>query len=208
MENIPNNLENWLNPEDILIYGGFWLLLFVIFAESGLFFGFFLPGDSLLFTAGVFCGTRYLPFSLVELFCYISLVAVVGYVAGYLVGRLFSNWLMHKQDSFVFKRRFLERTMNYYEEKHEMAIILGRFLPIIRSFIPVLAGIIPIKFSRFMVLNVLGTEVWVFLYVFSGYFLSRLFPQIYLYYDFVIIGMILITTIPALFAIHLHQKST
>lgn len=189
-------IPEWLQPETLLQYGGITLLLIIIFAENGLFFGFFLPGDSLLFTAGMLCGSVYLPINFPLMVVSLIIAACAGSFVGYWFGRKAGVWLKQLPDGRIFKKRYLEVTEDYYAKKGSLAFILGRFLPIIRTFVPILAGIINMPQARFMMLNILGVVIWVPLFTGAGYFLGRLFPQLIEHLEWIALGMIVISFIP------------
>lgn len=197
MESAWQFFKDLLNPESI-VQLGLPLLLFVIFAETGLFIGFFLPGDSLVFISGLICATNndYLGVGIFTLILCMSLAAILGNVAGYWFGRKVGEKLFKREDSFFFKRRHLIATKSFYERHGGKTIILGRFLPIIRTFAPILAGVIQIDFKKFMIYNVIGAFAWISSISSIGYFLGQRFPGIKNYLGWIVIGLIVITTIP------------
>ena len=172
----------------------------MIFAETGLFIGFFLPGDSLVFISGLICATNndYLGVGIFTLIFCMSIAAITGNIAGYWFGRKVGAKLFKKEDSFLFKRRHLLATKSFYEKHGGKTIILGRFLPIIRTFAPILAGVIQIDFKKFMIYNIIGAFAWISSITSIGYFLGQRFPGIKDYLGWIIIGLIIITTIPVI----------
>ncbi|MDP2388100.1 MAG: VTT domain-containing protein [Bacteroidota bacterium] len=199
MESAWQFFKDLLNPESI-VQLGLPLLLFVIFAETGLFIGFFLPGDSLVFISGLICATNndYLGVGIFTLIFCMSIAAIIGNIAGYWFGRKVGEKLFKRGDSFFFKRRHLIATKNFYERHGGKAIILGRFLPIIRTFAPILAGVINIDFKKFMIYNVVGAFAWISSISSIGYFLGQRFPGIKDHLGWIVIGLIVITTIPVI----------
>ena len=195
---MPEDIFTWFNPEHILMKGGLILLLFIIFAESGLYFGFFFPGESLLFAAGVYCGTAYLPYSVVELSLYLIIAAICGYSVGFVTGKLFSKWLMKQKDGWLFKKRYVHQALDYYHKNHQAALIIARFLPVFRTFVPIASGMVNITFGRFTLFNISGAVIWISVFVMSGYFLRKAFPQIIDYLEIVIILLVVITAIPVI----------
>jgi membrane-associated protein len=185
-----------LNPEFLLQHGGLTLLLIIVFAETGLFFGFFLPGDSLLFTAGLLCGTKYLDTTISLLLFTLCVAGIAGYLTGYVIGLRMGNMLLKKKDSLLFRKQYIDSTRAFYERHGSLAFILGRFLPIVRTFVPILAGMIRIEFKRFMLLNVVGCIAWVFSVVLAGYYLGKTFPVVKDYLEWIVLGMVIITAIP------------
>lgn len=193
-------LKELTNPESIIHYGGLWLLLFVVFAETGLFIGFFLPGDSLIVVSGLLCATKphLLNTSIYTLLLLLILSAVLGNVFGYWFGKKTGEGLYKKEDSLLFKKKHLVTTHLFYEKHGGKALILGRFLPIIRTFAPILAGVIKIDFKTFMLYNLIGATLWIISLGATSYFLGTKFPQIAHYIGYIVIGLIIITTIPVL----------
>ncbi len=193
-------LKQLTDPESIIQYGGLWLLLFVVFAETGLLVGFFLPGDSLIFISGLVCATKphLLGVSFLALLPLLILAAVIGNVAGYWFGRKAGENLYAKKDSLLFRKKHLLTTQIFYEKHGGKTLILGRFLPIIRTFAPILAGVIKVDFKVFMIYNILGAFAWIGSISSIAYFLGLKFPWIENYLGYIIIGLIVITTIPVL----------
>ncbi|MHB8259138.1 MAG: DedA family protein [Bacteroidia bacterium] len=187
------------NPESIVKLG-LPLLLFVIFAETGLLIGFFLPGDSLVFISGLLCATNQalLQVNIVELILFMSLAAIIGNTAGYYFGKHVGVGLYKKEDSLFFKKKHLEATRIFYEKHGGITLILGRFLPIIRTFAPILAGVINIDFKKFMLYNIAGALCWIGSVAGIGYVLGSEFPQVKEYLNYIVIGLIIITSIPVL----------
>jgi len=184
------------NPLSIINYGGTDLLLFVVFAETGLLLGFFLPGDSLLFTAGLLCGITLFRINIVLLLLGLCFAAIAGNVFGYWFGYRTGKALFKREDSLIFKKRYVELTHSFYSRHGGKALILGRFLPIIRTFAPILAGVIQIGFRRFMIYNIIGSVAWVFSLTLSGFYLGRKFPWIINYLEYIVIALIIVTLIP------------
>jgi len=193
-------LKQLTDPQSIISYGGLWLLLFVVFAETGLLIGFFLPGDSLIFVSGLLCATKphllHVPFILLLLL--LMLAAILGNVFGYWFGKKTGEALYKKEDSFLFRKSYLKTTTDFYTKHGGKALILGRFLPIIRTFAPILAGVIKIDFKIFMLYNVIGALSWIGSIASVAYFLGKTYPNIENYLGYIIIGLIIITTIPVL----------
>ncbi len=189
-------LKELTNPESIIHHGGLVLLLLVIFAENGLVVGFFLPGDSLIFLAGLICGTKpdLLGIDITTLTISMFLAAVVGSLFGYVFGRRVGPRLFERKDSILFKRKYLDITQSFYAKHGGKTLVLGRFLPIIRTFAPIIAGVIRVPVPTFMFFNVLGGALWISSLSLIGYFLGTQFPAIENYVGYIIIGFIGITT--------------
>ena len=193
-------LKQLTDPESIIHYGGLWLLLFVVFAETGLLVGFFLPGDSLIFISGLLCATKpdLLNTDFIPLILLLMSAAIIGNIFGYWFGKKVGGKLYSRQDSFLFKKRYLITTKAFYDTHGGKALILGRFLPIIRTFAPILAGVIKIDFKKFMFYNIIGAIAWIGSIASIAYFLGKQFPTIENYIGYIVIGLIVITTIPVL----------
>jgi membrane-associated protein len=190
-------LKQLTDPQSIISYGGLALLLFVVFAETGLLVGFFLPGDSLIFISGMICVSKpevlEIHFSL--LVPLLSAAAILGNMAGYWFGKKVGPALFNRPDSIIFKQRYLEVTKVFYDKNGGKTLILGRFLPIIRTFAPILAGIIKIDFKKFMLYNLIGAVAWVGLLSGAGYYFGT-YPWVQDNIGFIVIALIIITLIP------------
>ena len=201
-------LKNLTNPESIVKLG-LPLLLFVIFAETGLLVGFFLPGDSLVFISGLLCATNQslLHVNITELILFMSLAAIVGNTFGYYFGKRVGAGLYKREDSFLFKKKHLETTRSFYERHGGKTLFIGRFLPIIRTFAPILAGVIKIDLKKFMVYNIIGALCWIGSVAGVGYFLGAKFPQTKEYLGYIVIGLIVVTSIPVVITYLKERKS-
>lgn len=172
-------------------------MMFVIFAETGLFFGFFLPGDYLLFLAGMFVATGKLDVNIYLLILGLCVSAICGNFTGYWFGRKTGPVLYHRKDSFFFKKRYLKAAEEYYNKQGAFALIMGRFVPIVRTFAPIFAGVVKLDFKRFALYNIVGAIIWIASLTLMGYFLGRRFEkEINDYLLYIIIGFIIVTTIP------------
>jgi membrane-associated protein len=193
-------LKTLTDPESIIHYGGLGLLLFVIFAETGLLVGFFLPGDSLIFISGLVCATKPdllgAPFMVVIPLLILS--AILGNVFGYWFGKKAGANLYARKDSLLFRKKHLITTQAFYDTHGGKTLILGRFLPIIRTFAPVLAGVIKVDFKTFMIYNVIGAVAWIGSIASIAYFLGIKFPWIENYLGYIVVALIVITAIPVI----------
>lgn len=206
MYEIWESLQHLINPEVLLREGGFYLLLFVVYAETGLFFGFFLPGDYLLFLSGMFVATQRLDVSISVLVIGLITAAIAGNFTGYWFGKKTGPAIYKRNDSFFFKKKYLTAASEYYEKQGAFALIMGRFIPIVRTFAPIVAGLIGLNFKNFVIYNVSGAILWVTSLTLIGYFLGMRFEkQINQYLVYIIIGFILITAIPLAWA-YLKRK--
>jgi membrane-associated protein len=200
MENFWEHLQNLTDAQSILSNGGFYLLLIVVFAETGLFFGFFLPGDYLLFLAGILSAAGIIHVPIYTLVLSLIAAGVLGNYAGYWFGHRTGPVLFSKNDSFFFKKRYIAVAEEFYAKYGGMALILGRFFPIIRTFAPIFAGVVRVDFKKFTVYNIIGSVAWVTTLTLAGYFLGRRFPQLKDYLQYIVLGLIIITTIPLVIA--------
>jgi len=189
-------LKELTNPESIIQHGGLLLLLLVIFAENGLVVGFFLPGDSLIFLAGLICGTKpeLLSTDITTLTLVMFLAAVAGSLFGYVFGRRVGPKLFERKDSILFKRKYLDITQSFYAKHGGKTLVLGRFLPIIRTFAPIIAGVIRVPVPTFMFFNVLGGALWISSLSLIGFFLGKQFPTIENYLGYIVLGFIGVTS--------------
>jgi len=185
-----------MSPETIINQGGLILLLAIVFTENGVFFGFFLPGDSLLFLAGMLCGLPVLDVPIFTLVSYIAIAAILGYALSYIVGLKMGKWLLSRPDSLFFKASYLNMAASYFEKRKHSAIIIGRFVPVIRTFLPLCLGLIKSDFKVFMIYNLIGALIWTSTLVLGGYFLKVIFPDLIHYLEWIILTLIIITAIP------------
>jgi membrane-associated protein len=189
---------------------GLYVVLFIVFAETGLLAGFFLPGDSLLFLCGIYSeslmkeistGNGFINVTLLATL--ISLMGILGNMVGYWVGVKSGSYLFKKEDTFLFKKKYLIQSKDFFDKYGSKAIVFARFLPIIRTFAPVIAGIVEMDKKKFMLFNILGSVLWSFSMIFAGHYLYELFlNQFHIdlkhYIEIIVIGIILITTVPVL----------
>ncbi len=214
---------NLLQPQFYIENGGLWLLLFVVFAETGLFFGFFFPGDSLLFVAGIYAHKigqdPGLAYQFLKLFnlghiqnewvdllvlsALISFCGIMGNTVGYWTGRKVGPAMYTWKDRFLFKARYLYQAKEFYDKHGGVAIIVARFLPFIRTFAPIVAGIVQMDRKKFHFFNVVGCIAWVFSMIFAGYFLQKWILEQFGFdlknhLELIVIGIVLVTTAPVL----------
>lgn len=197
MQEFWNSLQHFIDPEKLLKEGGFYVVLFVIFAETGLFFGFFLPGDYLLFLAGMFVATGRLDVNIYVLVFGLIVAAISGNFTGYWFGKKTGPLLYKRKDTFFFKKKYLIAAEKYYRKQGAFALIMGRFVPIVRTFAPIVAGVVKLDVKKFAFYNIVGAIIWIASLTLLGYFLGKRFAhQIEEYLVYIIIGFIFITTIP------------
>jgi len=214
-------LKDLLNPEFYINNGGLWLLLFIVFAETGLMVGFFLPGDSLLFVAGIYSkmlinsiipgGTGSDFIDLVLLIIMISICGILGNMAGYWFGKKSGPFLYTRKDTFLFKRKYLLRAKEFFDKHGGQAIVFARFLPIIRTFAPIVAGIVQMDRKKFVMYNIIGCVAWVFSMIMAGHYLQKLFLvkfnfDLTKHLEVIVIGIVLITTLPVIYKLFFGKK--
>lgn len=203
-----------INPEFYITFSvggiqiGLFIVLFIVFAETGLFAGFFLPGDSLLFLSGIYSrdlmqNIIVIPSDFVNVFLLSLMVAIsgiLGNMMGYWFGSKSGYYLFKKEDTFWFKKKYLLQSKDFFEKYGGKAIIYARFLPIFRTFAPIVAGIVSMDKKKFMYYNILSSFLWSFLLIFSGHYLYGVFLEFGIdlkhYIEYIIIVIILISTVP------------
>lgn len=191
-------LKQLTDPESIIKYGGLALLLFVIFAETGLFVGFFLPGDNLVFIAGLLCAMKPELLNISFPFLLISMMtaAIIGNMFGFWFGKKAGGKLYSRSNSFFFRKKHVEITQAYFDKHGGKTLILGRFVPIIRTFAPILAGVIKIDFKKFMLYNVIGSVAWIGSIGSIAFYLGKEFPQVENYLGYIFGALIVLTALP------------
>ncbi|MBX7109772.1 MAG: VTT domain-containing protein [Chitinophagales bacterium] len=183
------------NPETLILYGGLVLLFLMVFAETGIFFCFFFPGDSLVFTAGVLTSTGDLHRNVCVVSLTMIVAATLGNIVGYWFGRQAGPLLFKRKESIFFKHEYLIMADKFYQKYGPTALILGRFLPVIRTFAPILSGVIRVDFRKFFLFSVIGAIVWVLPLVTAGFFLGTQ-PVVRDNLEYIIIGMVIVFTGP------------
>lgn len=219
---IINTSFHWsqlLQPQFYIEHGGLWLILFVIFAETGLFVGFFLPGDSLLFVAGIYSanianeifptGNEYM--DLMVLLVLIAAAGIAGNTVGYWFGKRVGPSMYGWKENLLFKQRYLKEAHDFYEKHGGGAIVIARFIPIVRTFAPIVAGIVQMDRKKFLFFNMIGSIAWVFSMLFSGHFLQK---WIFAEYGFdlkqhlevIVLGIVLVTSGPVMIRLLFRKK--
>lgn len=177
-------------------------ILLIIFAETGLFFGFFLPGDSLVFTAGMLASRGI--FNIWILVPSIVVTAIVGYAVGYWFGDKLGHWLIKRPDSIYFKKRYMTIAHDFYERHGGKALVFGRLVPIVRTFAPIVAGMADMPYSLYTLYNILGALLWGGVITMIGYYIGGLFPNASEFVLPVVIAIVLISVIPGV--VHYWRK--
>src|ERR1700680_615049 len=185
--------------QGLIQWGGTLLVCLIVFIETGFFVGFFLPGDSLLVTAGVFAAAGNL--SLAKLLLLVPLCAIVGDQIGYWIGRKAGSALYSREDSFLFRKRHLERAHQFYEKYGGKTVILARFVPIVRTFCPPVAGAAQMPYGRYFAYDVAGGFLWGGGMVLGGYFLGRQIPNISDNIHYVIGVVIFLSLLPPMISL-------
>ncbi len=201
--------ETILNPEWYIQMGGLYLIIFVIFAETGLFVGFFLPGDSLLFVAGIYVeelASEFFNVHYLIIMVMIAAAGVIGNYVGYWFGKKSGPFIYSRKDTFFFKQRHLASAQKFYEKNGAFTIIAARFLPIIRTFVPIVAGVVKMDYKKFTLYNIIGSFAWVFSMMLAGLFLSKQFPWIKTRLEIIVIVIILVTTLPVIIRFAMGNK--
>lgn len=167
------------STDDLIKVGGLLLVLLMIYLETGVFLGLLLPGgDYMLFATGVFCGSDYLDFPLYVVLFLVIIASILGDTTGYIQGKWLGDKLFLKGNSRLFKREYLIRSNHFYAKYKAWAFIMGRFLPIIRTFLPMLAGASSLQFKRFFLYDSIGALIWVGSIVSIGYYFGKEFPEV------------------------------
>lgn len=187
-------------------WAGYVGLTAIIFCETGLFLGFFLPGDSLLFAAGLLASQGM--FNMPLLMGLLIIAAIAGYTLAYWIGSKFGHWLLKREDSIWFKKRYLIQAHEFYEKHGGKALILGRLLPIIRTFLPIVAGMASMTYRRYSFFNVIGALIWCGGLTLLGFFLGNVIPNPDTYILPLILLIIFLSILPGLIQLlRMHCKS-
>lgn len=198
-------MSNFLNPHDLISTFGTIGLIAVIFAESGLLIGFFLPGDSLLFTAGLLASQGKLNLGVIILGC--CLAAVIGDQVGYQFGKRVGPTLFRRPDSRLFKQEYVEKAQDYFDTYGTRTIVLARFVPIVRTFAPIVAGIGEMKWRTFAMFNVVGGVAWAAGVILAGNILGKTVPSIDKYLLPAILVIVFVSLIPVLLEVRRARRS-
>jgi membrane-associated protein len=194
-------LPPWLDPIHILDNPalGFWVVVIacsIIFAETGLLVGFFLPGDSLLFTAGLLTSTGKLPVNIGVLLILLIVCAFIGNQVGYVIGAKAGPAIFNKPDSRLFKREHVEHAHAFFEKHGGKALVLARFVPIVRTFVPVIVGVARMNMRHFVIFNAIGAVLWAGGVTLLGFILGDRFPWVQKNLDIIFIVIVLLSVIP------------
>lgn len=193
------------DPRELVQWGGYIGLTLIIFAETGLLVGFFLPGDSLLVTAGLLIGTGIVDLNILYLNLLLISAAIIGDGVGYWIGRRAGRPLFDRPDSRFFKRKHLLRTQAFYERHGGKTIVMARFVPIVRTFAPVVAGVAEMPYRRFAMYNIFGGIGWIVSMTLLGYFLGNTIPGIDEHIELLALVIIAISLLPLLIEYLRHR---
>lgn len=202
LESILHFLRSLYDPEglkELIRSGGAPLVCTIVFIETGFFVGFFLPGDSLLVTAGIFAAAGVVPLG--WLLLPVMACAIAGDQIGYWIGRTAGPALYRREDSLFFRRSHLQRAHDFYEKYGGRAVIFARFVPIVRTFCPPVAGAAHMPYMRYLMFDILGGVLWVGAMILGGYFLGRSVPNIGQRIHYVIAGVVLVSVLPVVISI-------
>ena len=221
MELLDITFRDLLNPEFYILNGGLWLFVFIIFAETGLFAGFFLPGDSLLIVGGIYSNeliTKGLGVDVGSEFIHLLILTTMATIAG-IIGNSVGYWfgvksgpsLYKRKDSLLYKKKYLYKAHEFYEQNGAGTIVIGRFLPIIRTFAPIVAGIVQMDKKKFMLYNIIGCIAWCVSMLFAGHYLYKVLLESFgidlkHHLEIIIIVIVLITTAPVIWKLFFHKS--
>jgi membrane-associated protein len=212
-----------LQPQWYIENGGLWFILFVVFAETGLFAGFFLPGDSLLFVAGIYSEdlirgafhmqTGNAVIDLLIMGIAISLAGIIGNAVGYWFGKKSGPFLFERKDTFFYKKKYLLQAKDFYDKHGGGAIVMARFIPIVRTFAPIVAGIVQMDAKKFSFFNIIGCVAWVFIMIFGGHYLQKIILNEFdfdlkKHLEVIVIGIVLISTLPVILKMLMSNKKS
>jgi len=205
-------INNLTDPDWIVAHGGLYLLLFIVFAECGILIGFFLPGDPILFISGVIIANMSIDatnpvLTLIYWMVLIASAAILGNFVGYWCGKYFGHRLLKMKDNWLFKKEYIHKAQDFYEKRGGGAIILARFLPIVRTFAPIVAGIVEMDFKKFALYNIIGGVIWVGSLVTLGYLLGEN-PWVQRNLEYVILAIVVLATAPVIIKLFTGKKKT
>ncbi|MEO8106829.1 MAG: VTT domain-containing protein [Actinomycetes bacterium] len=199
----------WLDPQTLIESLGPWALIgitAIIFAECGLLIGFFLPGDSLLFVAGLLVASGFIDTNIALVCLIFTVAAVLGNIVGYWIGRKAGPTVFRKPDSRLFRQEYVDRTQHFFDHYGARAIILARFVPIVRTFITVMAGVGRMDYRTYLIYSTVGGILWATGVTLLGYFLGNV-PFVAENIEVILIGVVLLSVVPIVFEYFRHKRS-
>lgn len=197
MDSLLDLFRRLRDVEGLVAWGGYVGLTAIVFAETGLLVGFFLPGDSLIVTAGLLAATKGL-MNVYLLGLLLTIASILGNMVGYAIGAAAGPKLFTREDSLLFNKKHLYRASAFYAKHGGKTIIIARFMPIVRTFVPVVAGMGQMGYRRYMYYNVVGGFLWIWSMLFIGYFLGRYIPGVDKHIEMVILIVIFISVLPGI----------
>jgi membrane-associated protein len=198
MQSLLDLFHQLTNVRELVRVGGYVGLTAIIFAETGLLVGFFLPGDSLIVTAGLLSAQPQFGLNVYVLGVLLTLAAIIGNTVGYAIGRATGPRLFTRDDSLLFKKKHLYRAHDFYQKHGGKTLIIARFMPIVRTFVPVVAGLGNMPLKAYTAYNVLGAVAWIWSMLFIGHFLGRMVPGIDKHIEPMILVIIALSLLPGL----------
>lgn len=192
--------------KSLVMWAGYVGLVIIVFAETGLLVGFFLPGDSLLVTAGLFCATGEL--NIIYLNLLLIPAAILGNITGYWIGKKAGPRLFNRDQSLLFRKDYIIKTRVFYEKHGASTMIITRFMPILRTFAPIVAGVGGMEYGKFFYYNVLGAVAWILSMTLTGYYLVKLVPGIDKHIEKVIVVVVFLSLLPAIIKYLKHKFSS
>ena len=205
MDQLIEFFKTIMTPEKVINWGGLTALIAIVFAETGLLVGFFLPGDSLLLTAGLLVSQDIFKVNIFTLNISLILAAIIGDTVGYWFGRKTGHKIFSKEDSRFFKKKYLLKAQEFYERHGGKAIIYARFVPFARTFAPILAGVGEMNYTKFITYNVVGGVIWVVSMTLLGYFFGQI-PVVKNNFEKVVIAVILLSVLPIIIGYFKERK--
>lgn len=206
MDQLREFLANLSDLPALIKWAGYFGVTAIVFAETGLLVGFFLPGDSLLVTAGLFSARGL--FNVYLLGLVLNVAAALGNSSGYWIGRVTGPRVFTREDSLLFNKKHVRRAQEFYARHGRMAIILAQFMPIVRTFSPVVAGVGQMPYRQFVVISVAGTVIWVWSMLFTGYFLGTYIPGIDEHIEILVVVVIFVSILPGIISGWRERRKT
>lgn len=215
IENILESLQHLINPDWIMKNGGLYLVLLILFIETGIIIGFFLPGDPLLFISGMVIASEnelHSPFpnELINLSFWMVMFAtstILGNFFGYWFGFKFKYFVIREKNTWLIKRKHIQSAREFYDKRGGFTIAIARFLPIVRTFAPIVAGTVKMDFRKFALYNIIGAVAWVGIITTAGYMLGDI-PWVQKNLEYILLGLVLIATIPVLIKLVSKKKDS
>ena len=198
MQSLVDLFHQLTNVRELVRVGGYVGLTTIIFAETGLLVGFFLPGDSLIVTAGLLSAQPQFGLNVYVLGLLLTVAAIIGNSVGYAIGRATGPRLFTRDDSLLFKKKHLYRAQDFYQKHGGKTLVIARFMPIVRTFVPVVAGLANMPLKAYTAYNVLGAVAWIWSMLFIGHFLGRVVPGIDRHIEPMILVIVALSLLPAL----------